>query len=136
MLRAGTSQGQYLFRIVQVKYMGDPADGLQMMFLQGNGFNCDGFSGFNHVFQLFFCADGNAPPVVYDGNAGTDLLHLFHIVRGVNNGRALAVQFLNTFQNFIPALRVNGHCRLIKNNKLWLMGDTAGNIQTAQQTAG
>lgn len=40
----------------------------------------------------------------------------------------LTIQFLYAFQDFISALRVNGHRRFIQNDELWFVGDAAGDI--------
>ncbi len=73
--------------------------------------------------------------MIHNDNARTDLLDLFHIMRCVNDRGTLPVQLQNPLQNPVPALRIDGHSRFIHQNKLWLMYDSAGNIQPTQQSA-
>ena len=108
--------------------MGQLPDIAQMLFFQSNGLNRDGLTGLDHIFQFFLCADGNTAAMVDDGDAGTDLLYFFHIMGGVNDRGALAIQFLDTFQNFITALWVNGYGRFVQNDQLWLVRNATGNI--------
>ena len=74
--------------------------------------------------------------MVNDGDAGADLLYFFHVVGGVDDGRTLAVQFHNAFQDLVPALGIYGYGRLIQDDKLRLVHDAAGNIQPAKEPAG
>ena len=44
--------------------------------------------------------------MINDRDPGTDLFYLFHVVRGIDDGRSLTVEFQNPFQNLITALRI------------------------------
>ena len=79
--------------------------------------------------SLFFGANSNTPSMIHDRNPAADLLHLFHIMRGINNGCSLSVQLLNSFQNPVSALRIHSHCRFIQNNQSGLVCNATGNIQ-------
>ena len=68
-------------------------------------------------------------PVVDDGDTGADLFYLFHVVRGIDDGRALPVQLYDSFQNLVAALGVYGNGRLIHDDKPWLVDDAAGDVK-------
>lgn len=55
--------------------------------------------------------------VIHNCDPCTDLLHFFHIMGSVNDGGTLFIQLLNAFQDFVPALGVNGYRWLIHNNR-------------------
>ena len=54
----------------------------------------------------------------------------------IDDGGPLPVQLADSFQNLIPALRIHCYCRLVHKNQLRLVGNAAGNVQSAQQSSG
>ena len=84
----------------------------------------------DEAFQLLLCAGGDFPALIHDHDAGTDLLHLFHVMCGVNNGSTVLIQLFDAFQNAVSALGGNGHCRLIHKDQLRLVCYAACNVQT------
>ena len=57
-------------------------------------------------------------------------------MRCVDNGGALVVQRLDSFQNLVSALWVYSYRRLIHDDQSWLVGNPAGNVQSAQKASG
>ncbi len=74
--------------------------------------------------------------VIDDHDPGAELLDLFHVVGGVNDGGTLFVETPDALEDGIAALRVNSHRRLVEDNKLRMMRDAAGDVQTPEQAAG
>ena len=74
--------------------------------------------------------------MIHDEDAVADLLDLLHVMAGVDHRRAFAVKSLDTFENRIAALWIDGHGRLVEKDQIRLVGDAAGDIKTTQQTAG
>ena len=105
-------------------------------FLKTQHLDCDGLRIADHPLQLVLGALCDLSALVHDRNARADLLDLLHIMRGVNDGRAVPVQLLNPLEDLVPALRIDRDGRLIQNDELRLMRDAAGDIQTPEQTAG
>ena len=103
---------------------------------KGNCLNGDSFAGFDHFFQFVFGSGSNHMTVIHNGDSGTDLFHFFHVMGSINNGGTLFIQLLDPFQNLITALGINSYSWLIHNDQPWLMGDSAGNVQSAEKTAG
>ena len=69
--------------------------------------------------------------MINDRDTGTDLFHLFHVVRGIDDGRSLTVEFQNPFQNLITALRIYSNGRFIHDDESGLMDNAACDIQSS-----
>ena len=54
----------------------------------------------------------------------------------INNGGPLPVQLADSFQDLIPALGIYRHSRLVHKDQLRLVGNAAGNVQSAQKASG
>ena len=54
-------------------------------------------SGANHLTNKFTEIDALNVFPVPDGDTGTNLLYFFHVVRGIDDGRPLFVQFQDAF---------------------------------------
>ena len=94
MFGTSAANGKYLMFVMEVKNMRKFMDCLKIFLGKRNGFYSNRFTGFDHFFQLFVGAGGNDLAVIHNGNFGADLLHFFHIMRSINNGGALCIQFL------------------------------------------
>ena len=74
--------------------------------------------------------------MIHDEDTVADLFHLFHVMAGVDYGRALAAELLDAFENRIAALRVHGNGRFVEEDQVGLMRDAACDVEAAQQSAG
>ncbi|MNC33811.1 hypothetical protein D3C75_822190 [compost metagenome] len=89
--------------------------------------------GLNGLLRPF---DGQ-PSVIHHGNPAAQLLHLLHVVAGVNHGDALlTVQSFHRLQNLVPGLRVNAHSGLIQNQEGGMMDQRSGDVHTPLHSAG
>ena len=68
-------------------------------------------------------AKSQMPAMIHDEDAVADLLDLLHVMAGVDHRRAFAVKSLDTFENRIAALWIDGHGRLVEKIRsgLWAM---------------
>ena len=55
-------------------------------------------------------------------------------MRGIDDSRSLTVQLGYPLEDLLPALWIDRHCRLIKEDQLWLVGDPAGDVQSSFNT--
>ena len=98
-------------------------------------FHHDAFASFNGALEFIARALSQRAPMVHDHDAVADLLDLFHIVARIYHGRALVAQALDAGENGVAALRVHGHRGLVEEDKLRFVGDTADDVEAAQQAA-
>ena len=135
MLSTCAAERENLIFIMHIKNMRKIPDILKVFFFEKNCFHCDRFACFDHFLQFLSGSGCNYPSVIHNCDAGTDLFYFLHVVGSINDSGTLFVQFLDTFENFITALRSNCNGRLIHNAQTRLVSDTASNIQPSQQTA-
>ena len=74
--------------------------------------------------------------MINDRNTATNLFNFFHIMGSINDCRSLTVQFYNPFQDPVPALWIDSYRWFVHDDKLWLVGNTAGNVESSKKTAG
>ena len=56
-------------------------------------------------------------------------------MRGIYNSSSVSVKLSDPLKYFVSALRIDCNGRFVKYNKLWFVGNTAGYIQSSEQTA-
>ena len=63
--------------------------------------------------------------VIHDDNSAAEFFYLLHVMGGVDDCGSLLIHLTNAFKDCITALGINCNGRLIKEDKFWLMGDSA-----------
>ena len=74
--------------------------------------------------------------MIHNCDASADLFNFFHVMWSIDDRWSLHIQLLNTFEDFITALRVDGHSWFVHDDKTWFVGNSTGNIQPAEKTTG
>ncbi len=101
-----------------------------------SGFQGKGVEFRDHGHKLCTGALSDHLTVIDNGDAVADLLDLVHIVGGVNDRCTPFTEYLNGMQDMVTGLCIHADGRLIHNDELGVVGNTAGNIQPAFHTAG
>ena len=76
------------------------------------------------------------PPLVHDHDAVAELLGLLHVLRGQDQGDALALQLPQPLPDQVPGLRVQAGGRLVGDDDLRLVEQGAGDEQAALHAGG
>lgn len=100
------------------------------------GLNSDFFFNFGKTLKLVSGALSDDLALIKNDNTITKNFNLFHIVGGVDDGGALITKLLDTVENIITTLRINGNSGFIEEDKFGLMSNAAGNIETTKKAAG
>ena len=74
--------------------------------------------------------------MVHDGDAVTEPLGLFHVVRGQQDGAALAFEVLDVLENVVAGLRVDADGGLVEQQHLRLVQQGAGKLEPVLHAAG
>ena len=89
----------------------------------------------DHALELVVGAFGEGTPAVHDHDAGADPLDLLHVMARVDHRGALVAQPADAVEDGVPALGVDGHRGLVKEDELGLVGDAAGDVQAPREAA-
>ena len=108
--------------------MGKGPDRIGNLLRQLHHLHLDRLSQIDHCLELILCAKCQISSLIHNGDPGTDLLYLLHVMRRVNDRGSLPVQLLDPLQNLITALRIYRNRGLIQNDQLRFMGNSTCNI--------
>src|SRR5690349_7700715 len=81
------------------------------------------------------CPTGNYLPLVHDGDMIRKLLRFFHIMRGIQDGHSLRIQFLYIVQNVASTLRIDTDGGFIHNDDGRFVHEGGSNIDAALHTS-
>ena len=81
-------------------------------------------------------AEGVEFAVVDDADARTEARGLLHVVRGVDDGEALAVEALEVFEDGVARMRIDADGGLVAEEKFRAMEEGGGEIEAAGHAAG
>src|SRR5205807_7242187 len=79
---------------------------------------------------------GDQGALVKDADARTQSLYFFHVVAGIDDGEALAVQAPHFLKDVIARLGIDPRRRFIEKEQAWAVDESRAEIQTALHTAG
>jgi len=88
------------------------------------------------LFQLVLRAEGDEPPLVDDAHPVGQLLGLFHIMGGIEDGHALPAQLLHHVEDAAAALGVDAHRRLVHEQQLRPVEQPGGDVDAPLHAAG
>ena len=135
MAAALAPDGQPGVRIVGAGAAGQGPPRLQGIRPEGVDLHGDGLPGADHGLELLLGAGGDGLALIHNHDPAAQLLHLFHVVAGVDDGRALPVEPLDAFKNGVAALGIHRHGGFVQDDEAGLVGDAAGDVQPPEQTA-
>ena len=87
------------------------------------------------LHQLVLRAHGDHLALVHDADAVGELLGLFHVVRGVEDGHAAGVQVFDAVEDGAAALRVDAHRGLVEVEEARLVQQRRADVHPALHAA-
>ena len=79
---------------------------------------------------------GNQPAVIHDADARAQRLDLFHVMAGVNDGRARAVDATNLLENMIARLRIDPRRRFVQEQQPGAMDEPHTQVEPTLHAPG
>ena len=84
--------------------------------------------GHHPKLLIFACSDGYDLAIIHYCDPGTDCFNLFHVMAGIYYCGTIIVGLFYLIQYEVSGLWVNTNCRLIEDQKLWMMTYCTSNI--------
>jgi len=74
--------------------------------------------------------------VIDDADGVAEALGFFHVMRGVDDGRAFGAEGLDHFEDAVTGLRIDAYCGLVEHNEAGAMNEACCHIEPALHTSG